>query len=125
MTVSLSRAETSSSCQRSMPTDVTVPIPSMFEPGAEPLIVHVGTSPRNNATYGRLADGLLSKPRVALCWGVKIEHGSTPSNRTSRGRCGAAEALLGTAGASRSGAVAHPATATAATRSSTVRTERR
>ena len=86
-------------------------------------MVQVGTSPRNNSTWGLLRSWLALQAQAIRCSFESSEHGSTPSNRTSRGLGG-----IG-AGATAEGvpctAVVHPAARTAVTRSSTARTARR
>jgi hypothetical protein len=84
--------------------------------------VQVGTAPLNNSTYGLLATGSLSSPSPALCSAVSNEHGSTPSNRTSRGR-GGSSTPLGADGVP-STTVVHPVISAAATASITSRTSR-
>ena len=63
------------------------------------------------------------KPKSARCSGVSSEHGSTPSNRTSRGLCGSGAG--GWADGVPSTAAVHPAASTAVTSISTARTARR
>ena len=83
----------------------------------------MGTSLENNFTYGLLGDGRLLKRSVFRCSSVNNVHGSTPSNRTSRGLAG--NGAGGSAVGVPSTAVVHPAARTAVTSSSTVRTARR
>src|SRR4051794_12733049 len=78
---------------RSTPTVVTAPLTKSASSGEGPRTVQVGTSPRNSSTCGRLACGSLVSPSPARCSGVSKEQGSTPSNRTSRGRGGGGTAL--------------------------------
>ena len=85
--------------------------------------MQVGTSPRNSSTYGLLGEAVLSSPSVLRWPAVSSEHGSTPSNRTSRGLGGSGAGA--TADGVPSTAVVHPAARTAVTRSSTARTARR
>jgi len=70
-----------------------------------------------------LEDGLFLKPNAVRCSGVSSEHGSTPSNRTSRGLAG--NGAGGAADGVPSTAVVHPAASTAVSSMSTVRTARR
>jgi len=70
-----------------------------------------------------LEDGLFVNPNSVRCLGDSREHGSTPSNRTSRGLAG--RGADGAADGVPSTAVVHPAASTAVTSMSTVRTARR
>src|SRR5207237_1224045 len=115
-------AARSPSRQRSIPTVVTTPMPRMLGLVDGLSIVHVGTSPRNKSTYGFVACGWLVNPSPARCSGVNNEHGSTPSNRTSRGR-GGRSTPVGADGVP-STAVVQPAATRQATRSNTSRTGR-
>ena len=67
--------------------------------------------------------GQSSNPNSVRCSGVSSEHGSTPSNRTSRGLCGSGAG--GWADGVPSTAAVHPAASTAVTSISTARTARR
>jgi len=85
--------------------------------------VQVGTGPSKSSTYGTLDVGWLLSPSMFRWSFVSSEHGSTPSNRTSRGLAG--RGADGAADGVPSTAVVHPAASTAVTSMSTVRTARR
>jgi hypothetical protein len=95
----------------------------MIELGSELCIVHVGTSPWKISAYELVNDGILLRPSAVRCSPVNNEHGSTPSNRTSRGRGGSAIGL-GACGVS-SATVVHPASRIAATAVNATRIARR